>query len=172
MPVHFGKLNPYIFEDKHNILDKMEGLCCHNCSVSYLKDRSYIIWVSVFHKGGFQFNVKYNYKKKALSYKINKNGCRECLKQALSIFITNNNQKIKHFFTKDVWPIHSAIFENNSWATKRSILDSYLYKDINNIIKQYLCYFKKCNSCKNETSAEYDKCYDCYRKSFPHSIHI
>ena len=36
------------------------------------------------------------------------------------------------------------------------MLDKYVYKDINDIIKQYLCYFKKCSKCNKETSAKYD----------------
>ena len=61
----FIKLNPYIFEDKYDLLDKMEKLCCdrddcHTHTLSYHSSNPNILILSLFHKGSWMFNIKYN----------------------------------------------------------------------------------------------------------------
>ena len=163
---NFVKHNIDIFNDKHNILDKMKKVCCdndcHTCSISYHKNNANVLWISIFHKGSFQFNIKYNYKTKQVYHTTNKTSTCTCVDNDIVAFINQHKKQIKYFFTKEVLPVHSAIIENDSWKMKHNILNMYLYNDINSVIKQYLCYFKRCNVCKKEISKKYDKCYDCW----------
>ena len=170
MTSDFIKLNPYIFKDKFNFLHKMEKLCncrrydCHTHSMSYHSHSPHILILTLFHKGCFQFNIKYDFKKKMINFKTSKDQSCDCLKTDISAFIKNNENKIKYFFTREVFPIHTAIQENDTWVAKNRILDKYFYKDINGIIKQYLCYFKKCSKCNKEITGTYDMCWDCWTK--------
>ena len=95
----FVKLDPYIYPDTHNILGQMELVCCdrdyaHNYSLSYHTKYPHIFILALFHKGSFQFNIKYNFKKKEISYKLQKSSCN-CLKRDIMNFITKYKRHIK-----------------------------------------------------------------------------
>ena len=164
----FVKLDPYIYTDTYNILQQMELICCrrdycHNHTLSYHVKNPHILILALFHKGSFQFNIKYNFKKKEISYKLQQGSC-DCVKQDIINFITKYQQYIKYYFKKDIFPILSALEENTRWDTKKYILNKYLYNDLSNIVAEYLCFFDKCAKCKKLIEGKYRMCYKCFQK--------
>ena len=171
MTSQFVKLNPYIFSDRHKSLDKMEYLCCegqtdnHTHTLSYHKKNPNIWILSLFHKGGCQYSIKYNFECKTVSFKFSIGNCCLDIMNNVSNFVDNNKKQIKYWFRKEILPIHNAINENQIWSSKKRILNEYLYNDITGIIKDYLCYFDKCN-CGKVISGQYNTCYTCYKSKF------
>ena len=163
----FIKINPYLFEDKNNIRDKMAHLCCqgftdnHTFSLSYHKQNVNMFILTLFHKGGFVFNIKYNFKTKKITSKTT---CH-CVKDDLDCFINDNQKVIKYHFRTEIKPYFNAIQESKVWKPKKQILDEYLYSDIINLVKGYLCYERKCIDCKKSVKGTYDRCYGCHVKS-------
>ena len=144
------KLNPYLYDDKHNILDKMEKVCCdndcHHHSLSYHKKSPYVLIYTLWHKGANQFNIKYDFKRKCIRFKARDSMC-DCLKTDLIRFINDNKHKIHYHFKKEILPINSALIENKSWKTNSRTLREYMCNDTIGIVKQYLCYFRECSEC-------------------------
>lgn len=165
----FIKLDPFMYPDKHKILDKVDKICCdkdcHSITLSYHIKNPLLLILTVFHKGSFQFNIRYDYKKKAITYKSNREcGC-DCLDRDLIDFIAKNTDKIKYWFRKEVRPINTALDENKMWQDKSTILDEYLYPDLVDVVSKYLCYFGKCGDCNQRISGAYDRCWTCYNKN-------
>ena len=167
-PDLFKKLNPYIYEDKHKILDKMEKVCCdkdcHNLVMSYHIKNPHVLILSIFHKGSIMYNIRYNYPKKTITYKARREcGC-DCLDREIVTFIKKNHKKIRYWFRKEIKPINTALDENKVWTDKKKILSTYLYPDLVNVVSDYLCFFVKCADCGKQISGQYNRCYDCYTK--------
>ena len=165
----FKKLNPYIYEDKYKILDKMEKVCCdrtdiHNITMSYHIENPHVLILSVFHKGSFQYNLRYNYHKKTITYKAKRDcGC-DCLDREIFTFIKNNHKKIRYWFRKEMKPINTALDENRVWVHKKKQLERYMYPDLVNVVSDYLCFFGRCSDCRKQISKKYNKCYGCHSK--------
>ena len=160
----FIKLDPHVYSDTHNILPQMELICCerdycHNHTLSYHTKNPHILILALFHKGSFQYNIKYNFKKKCITFK---SSCTQ--DNDIKNFIKKYQQHIKYYFKKDILPILSALEENTRWSTKKTILNKYLYNDLSNIVAEYLCFLDKCAKCKKEIEGKYRLCYSCFKK--------
>lgn len=159
------KLDPYIFNDKYKLFEKMEKLCCkrldcHTHSMSYYIKTPHIINISLFHKGSYIYQLRYDYRKKNISINCN------CEYKTIENFIAEYKPYIKYFFIKEVKPILTALFENDKWVGKKQLLNKVLYPDVTNIIKEYLCLFNNCKRCNKEISGKYQMCYDCNYNMF------
>ena len=165
MKQSFIKLNAYLFEDKFNLLDKLQNVCCdrndcHTHTLSYQCKSPHIFILSLFHKGSFQYNIKYDFKKKVITFKTKETTCN-CFEHDIENFINKNEKRVKYWFRKEVLPIHTAIQENQLWYSKKKILNEYLYDDVIGVIKDYLTYFRKCD-CGKVIHGNYNQCYKCY----------
>ena len=96
MTSQFVKLNPYLYDDKSNILDKMESICCdrdycHNHTLSYHKKSPHILILSLFHKGCYMYSILYNYQTRSVTFKTSS----QDMFDTLSKFIDKNDKQIK-----------------------------------------------------------------------------
>ena len=112
----------------------------------------HILILSLWHKGSLQFNIKYDFKCKKITFKTKREcGC-DCLYKDVEQFINDNNHKIHYHFRKEILPINSALIENGEWKDKTKLLNEYIYNDTMNIVRDYLCYFRKYSTCGVEIS--------------------
>ena len=161
----YRKLNLDIYEDKHNLLDKLQHVCCskddcHTYTMSYHKKCPHVIILSLFHKGSYILNLKYNFKKRSIDCKVNDDLFYCFPKPRVKKFIAANKDIIKHFFKYEVLPINSAINENAKWNTKKEILKEYMCDDVIGIVKDYVCFERKCK-CGKKLTGIYNQCWQC-----------
>lgn len=164
----FVKLNPDLYIDQNNVLDKLQQVCCdsecHTIAMSYHKKSPHIIVVSLFHKGTYILNLKYDLKRKTIDYKFCYDFCFCFSRPRILNFIRSNREIITHFFKREVLPINSAINENASWYNKKKILQQHMCDDTIGIVKKYLCFERKCK-CGKVLKEIYNQCWKCFEKS-------
>ena len=165
----YKKLNIDIYEDKHDLLDKFQHVCCsrndcHTYAMSYHEKQRHVIILSLFHKGAHIVNLKYDFKKRLIRYKVNNDLEFCCHTNKAKQFVAAHKNTIKNFFRYEVLPINSAINENAKWNDKKKILKKYMCDDTIGIVKNYVCFERKCK-CGKQLTGIYNQCWQCFKKN-------